>query len=99
MADESFQVDLNELENITTRAAGFIGFLTDSLAGLEQRMAALQQTWSGESATAQADAFRRWAVGATDVADGIQAMRQAALDAHGRYTNAVEANLRMLGRK
>ncbi|ONM48709.1 WXG100 family type VII secretion target [Nocardia donostiensis] len=99
MSEDSFQVDLNELDNITARAAGFIGFLADSLTALEQRIATLQQTWTGEAAIAQADAFRQWATGATDVSEGIEAMRQAALAAHGRYTSAAEANLKMLGRK
>lgn len=98
MADREFQVDLADLENITARVSGFIGFLSDSLAGLETRMAALHQTWSGDAATAQADAFRKWATGATDVAEGIDAMREAAAAAHERYTSAIAANLRMLGR-
>ena len=61
-------------------------------------MAMLQQSWSGEAATAQADAFRQWATGATDVAEGIENMRQAALAAHDRYTAAIETNRQMFGR-
>lgn len=98
MDDRAFQVDLVELENITSRVAGFVGFLADSLTGLEQRMAALHQTWSGDAAIAQADAFRQWAAGATDVAEGIDVMRQAALAARDRYTAAIEANRQMFGR-
>lgn len=98
MDGRSFQVDMAELENITARVSGFIGFLTDSRTRLEQRMAALHQTWGGEAAAAQADAFAQWAVGATDVAEGVDAMRQAASAAHDRYTAAVEANRQMLGR-
>lgn len=98
MSEDSFQVDLNELDNITARAAGFIGFLGDSLTALEQRVATLQQSWTGDAADAQVDAFRQWAAGAADVRDGIEAMRQAALAAHERYSSAVDANRRMLGR-
>ncbi|WP_157103829.1 WXG100 family type VII secretion target [Nocardia harenae] len=99
MSDDSFRVDLNELDAATARVAGFIGFLSDSLAGLEQRMGALQQNWQGQTAVAQAQAFEQWRTGATDVVEGIDAMRQASIDAHGRYSSAVEANLRMLGRR
>ncbi|MFC8044298.1 WXG100 family type VII secretion target [Nocardia sp. NPDC057353] len=99
MADDSFRVDLNELDAVTARVAGFIGFLSDSLSGLEQRMGKLQQNWEGETAAAQDQAYRQWATGATDVVEGIEVMRQAAVDAHGRYTAAIDANLRMLGRK
>lgn len=98
MSDDSFRVDLNELDAVTARVAGFIGFLSDSLSGLEQRMGTLQQNWQGEAATAQSQAFQQWATGATDVVDGIEAMRRAAVAAHGRYSAAIEANLKMLGR-
>lgn len=98
MDERAFQVDLVELENITARVGNFVGFLADSLTGLEQRMATLHQTWGGEAAAAQRDAFRQWATGATDVADGIDVMRQAAQSAHDRYTTAIETNRRMFGR-
>ncbi|WP_459548330.1 WXG100 family type VII secretion target [Nocardia sp. X0981] len=94
---EAFQVDLDELDNLTARAANFIGFLNDSLTGLEQRMAALHQTWSGDAAIAQADAYRQWSAGATDVAEGVDAMRRAAVDAHARYTSAIQTVQRMFG--
>lgn len=98
MSDEAFHVDLNELDNITARAAGFIGFLADSLTALEQRVATLQHTWTGDAADAQADAFGQWVAGAADVGDGIEAMRHATLAAHERYSSAIDANRRMLGR-
>ncbi|MEU4838717.1 WXG100 family type VII secretion target [Nocardia testacea] len=94
---EAFQVDLDELDNLTARAANFIGFLNDSLTGLEQRMAALHQNWSGDAAIAQADAFRQWSAGATDVREGVDAMRQAAVDDHTRYTTAIQTVQRMFG--
>ncbi|WP_063057440.1 WXG100 family type VII secretion target [Nocardia sienata] len=94
----AFQVDLEELDNITARVGNFIGFLSDSLTALDQRMTALHSTWGGEAATAQRDAFQQWAVGATDVAEGIDAMRKAARSAHDRYTAAIETNRLILGR-
>lgn len=90
---EAFQVDLDELDDLTARAANFIGFLNDSRTGLEQRMATLHQTWSGDAAPAQADAFRQWSAGATDVQEGVDAVRQAAVDAHTRYTTAITYDL------
>ncbi|MFD4428680.1 WXG100 family type VII secretion target [Nocardia sp. NPDC058497] len=95
---QPFRVDLVELEQIVSRVTGFVGFLADSLDGLQQRIGAVQQNWSGAAADAQAEAFRGWHAGATDVADGIDTMRQAAQDAHDRYTAALAANLAMLGR-
>ncbi|MBW0269982.1 hypothetical protein ATM97_02310 [Nocardia sp. MH4] len=70
MADNAqpFRADLAELEQMVARVSGFVGFLNDSLDGLQQRIAAVQQNWTGAAADAQAEAFRDWATGATDVA-------------------------------
>ncbi|SUE30004.1 WXG100 family type VII secretion target [Nocardia farcinica] len=95
---ESFRVDLNELDNIIARLAGFVGFLTDSVGGIQQRTTSLQTTWTGQTATAAQEAFANWAVGARDVADGIETMRAAAAAARDRYDAAISANLEMLGR-
>ncbi|GAA5068426.1 WXG100 family type VII secretion target [Nocardia callitridis] len=95
---QAFRVNLAELEQITTRVDGFVGFLSDSLSGLQQRIDAVQQNWNGAAADAQSDAFRQWMTGATEVAEGIAAMKQAAIAAHDRYSSAAQANLRMLGR-
>lgn len=95
---EPFRVDLTELDDITARVAGFVGFLEDSLTGIQQRIAAVQSGWNGPSATAANDAFARWLTGAQDVAEGIDEMRAAAVAAHQRYTAAVATNLEMLGR-
>ncbi|WP_454200055.1 WXG100 family type VII secretion target [Nocardia sp. Marseille-Q1738] len=95
---QAFRVKLSELEQITARLDGFVGFLSDSLSGLQQRIDSVQQNWNGAAADSQAEAFRQWVIGATDVAEGIAAMKQAAVDAHDRYSSAAAANLRMLGR-
>ncbi|MEU2252518.1 WXG100 family type VII secretion target [Nocardia xishanensis] len=94
---DGYRVNLDELEQITARMQGFSGFLTESLQGLQQRMAALHQTWSGEAATAQSEAFTQWMTAAGKVAEGIAAMRDASADARTSYIDAVETNLRTLG--
>jgi hypothetical protein len=58
----------------------------------------VQANWGGPSALAAEAAFTRWLEGATDVTEGIEAMRTAAAAAHTRYTNAIATNLAMLGR-
>ncbi|BDT96264.1 hypothetical protein IFM12275_62400 [Nocardia sputorum] len=95
---QPFQVKLAELEQIKSRLDAFVGFLSDSISGLQQRIDHVQQNWNGAAAEAQADAFRQWMTGATDVSEGITAMKQAAADAHDRYSSAAATNLRMLGR-
>lgn len=95
---QPFSVDLDELEQMVARVSGFVGFLNDSLDGLQQRISTVQQTWNGAAADAQAEAFRAWHTGATDVSEGIETMCKAVQAAHDRYTAAVAANLAMLGR-
>ncbi|MBF6090339.1 WXG100 family type VII secretion target [Nocardia cyriacigeorgica] len=53
-----YRVDLAELDNITTRLQGLIGFVEDSLTQIEARAAAVQASWSGEAADAYAVSHR-----------------------------------------
>lgn len=95
---DSFRVDLAELDDIATQLKGFVGFLTESVTGIQQRTAALQSSWTGPSATAAHEAFTKWVTGAQEVAEGIETMRTAATAARERYQSAVTTNLQMLGR-
>ncbi|TDP38393.1 WXG100 family type VII secretion target [Nocardia ignorata] len=95
---DSYRVDLDELDDVSAQLKGFVQFLTESIANIQQRTSALQSQWSGESASAANDAFTKWLAGAQDVADGIETMRTAALSAKDRYNAAVATNLQMLGR-
>ncbi|MFD4434253.1 WXG100 family type VII secretion target, partial [Nocardia sp. NPDC058497] len=69
---QPFKVDLSELEQVTTRVAGFKGFLDDSLDGLQQRIAAIQQNWTGQAADAQAPPMPEWGGGGTDFAHRLE---------------------------
>ncbi|GAA5056654.1 WXG100 family type VII secretion target [Nocardia callitridis] len=99
MADDSrdFTFDIDELDQLVTRANGFIGFLTESLDGINHRIATIQQNWQGAAATAQADAYREWATGAAAVVEGITEMYNAAVAARDAYSAAEEINFRMSG--
>ncbi|MFD9551185.1 WXG100 family type VII secretion target [Nocardia salmonicida] len=94
---DGYRVNLDELEQITARMRGFSGFLADTLQGLQLRMTALHQTWSGDAATAQNEAFTQWMTAAGEVAEGVAAMRDASAEAHASYIDAIETNLRTLG--
>ncbi|MFJ2838263.1 WXG100 family type VII secretion target [Nocardia sp. NPDC087230] len=99
MADNSreFTFDIDELDQLVTRANGFIGFLTDSLDGINQRIATVHQNWEGAAATAQEEAYRKWATGAATVVEGLTEMYNAAVTARDAYSAAAEINLRMSG--
>ncbi|WP_225727125.1 MULTISPECIES: WXG100 family type VII secretion target [unclassified Nocardia] len=95
---DSFRVNLDELDDISNQLKGFVGFLTESIAGIQQRTAGVQSNWTGPSAIAANEAFTKWVTGAQDVAEGIETMRTAAIAARDRYQTAVTTNLQMLGR-
>lgn len=94
-----YTVDLDELDNLTARLRGYQGFLTENLDELERRVRALSSTWSGVAAGAFAAAHRDWEMGVTDVKEGLQALEATAVRAHTSYSDAVAANLKMVGRR
>ncbi|MFC6011116.1 WXG100 family type VII secretion target [Nocardia lasii] len=96
--DGSFQVDLEHLDIVTARIAGLVGFVEDSLAGLDARIAAAHQTWTGEAAVAHAATHKEWMTAAGEVREGVEEMRAAAAAAHGHYNEAVATNLQILRR-
>ena len=92
-----FTFDLDELDQLISRANGFIGFLTDNLDGINNRIASIQQNWQGAAADAQEQAYREWATGAATAIEGITQMYNAAVTARNAYSAPGEANLRMSG--
>lgn len=94
---DGYQVDLEHLDAVTARIGGLHGFVQDSLEGLDARIAAAHQTWTGEAAARHAEAHREWMTAAAEVRAGIEAMRAAAQAAHGHYSDAIATNLRILG--
>lgn len=99
MVDNSrdFAFDIDELDQLISRSDGFIGFLAESLDGINNRIAAIQQNWHGAAATAQEEAYREWATGADAVVDGLTRMYNAVVTARDAYSQASETNLRMSG--
>lgn len=96
MASE-FTVDLEHLEQIVTKLVGLSGFIGDHLDEIDDKVAGLIGTgWESIAADAYQVAHQQWAVGAREFVEGIRDMSDAAKAAHGRYTNAIDVNYRML---
>ncbi|MGX1776471.1 WXG100 family type VII secretion target [Nocardia brasiliensis] len=93
-----FSVDLEHLDQIVSRLSGLAGFVADHLDEIDDRVAALHGTgWESVAAQAYTDAHRRWVTGAREFVEGVREMSDAAKQAHGRYTRAIELNSKMLG--
>lgn len=96
MATE-FSVDLEHLDQVVARLSGLVGFLTENLDDIDDKVAALQGTgWEGRAAQAYADAHRQWSTGAREFAEGVRTVADAAKTAHARYSRAIDLNSTML---
>ncbi|WP_433729165.1 WXG100 family type VII secretion target [Nocardia sp. CA-129566] len=93
-----YQVDLDQLDAVTARIGGLNDFIRESLREIDERMATMQENWSGKAADEQAEAHREWAAAAEKIRGGIEKMQAAARAAHTAYNDAIAANLRALGR-
>ncbi|WP_305779821.1 WXG100 family type VII secretion target [Nocardia nova] len=96
--DGGYSVDLEHLDAVVSKIGGLVGFITDSLEGLDQRLAAAHQSWAGQAADSHIAAHAKWAAAAQEAREGIDIMRAAAATAHNQYSDAVATNLQMLRR-
>jgi WXG100 family type VII secretion target len=92
-----YRVDLDRLDDVTTRVGGLTTFIEESLIELEERITALQTNWSGQAADAHATAHSEWTAAAAKVRAALGEM-QAAAEAHQSYEQTSAANVAMLGR-
>lgn len=90
-----FTVDLDELNAVVGDMVAFEDRLRAKLAELDQLVAELHLTWTGQAADAQRSAHARWKAGAEEMHHGLVEMRQAGRRAHANYTAAAEANASM----
>lgn len=92
---DTFSVDLNQVEDIMTRLAALSSYILDQLEALDNQVAGLSASWSGQAAAAHAAAHAQWVVGAKDFAHGVADMAAAAKSAHANYSASFDANTRM----
>ena len=94
---DEFTVDLDELDNLVTRLTSLVGFLTDHLSVLDQKVATLHSgdIWQGITADAHQKAHAQWAVAAKEFVDGVAELSTAARNAHSQHSTAITANTRM----
>lgn len=95
-----FSVDLAELDAVVSRLSGLSGFISDHLAELDRRVAAVHNgSWSGRAATAHKTAHDEWTAAAAEFVQGVTDMSFAARAAHEHYTYATTANTKMFRRR
>ncbi|RJO76638.1 WXG100 family type VII secretion target [Nocardia panacis] len=96
--DVVYRVDLEHLDQVTAKVAGLLGFLDESLQGIDTRVRALHSEWSGASAAMHVQAHQDWAKGVAEIRAGVDAMHEAARTAHAHYSDVCAMNMKVFGR-
>lgn len=94
---DEFSVNLDELDDLVTRLTSLVGFITEHLSVLDQRVASLHTggTWQGVAADAHQKAHAEWSSAAKEFVDGVADLGTAARNAHNQHSSAITANTRM----
>jgi WXG100 family type VII secretion target len=87
-----YTVDLEQLAAHVDQARWFSGEVEETLARLDQVVAALHLSWQGAAAEAHRLAHREWVGGARELDDALARLRDAAARAHDDYLAAAETN-------
>lgn len=90
-----FSVDLGRLADLIDQLGSFDRYLEQALDEAGRRVDELHVSWSGRAAAAHRAAHDEWTRGAEEMRAGLATMRAVAGTAHGNYTSAVNANVRM----
>lgn len=94
-AEDTFDVDLDELQHVLDRMAAAYDVLHGLAADLGRRVDGLHLTWSGEAAAAHREIQSSWAAGFDGMRKALEEMRTAGRAAHENYGAAAAANVRM----
>ncbi|MCV7029363.1 WXG100 family type VII secretion target [Mycobacterium sherrisii] len=92
---DAFRVDPEALADAVQRMAEFQRHAESMLAEIDSLVGNLHATWSGEAASAHAEAHQHWARGEAMMRAALAQLRTAGAGAHDNYTNAMATNLSM----
>jgi WXG100 family type VII secretion target len=88
-------VDPEALTDAVERMTEFQRYAESMLAEIDSLVSNLHTTWTGQGATAHAEAHQHWAQGEAMMREALAQLRTAAHTAHGNYTGAIARNLSM----
>lgn len=91
-----YRVELEELLAFAERLQAFEQRAELIATTVDERIAGLHDTWSGDAATAHRAQHDEWMAGATQMREALAHLRDAAQNAHRNYTDAAQRNVDML---
>jgi WXG100 family type VII secretion target len=92
---DAFSVDPEALADAMHRMGEFMQHTESVVAEIDSLVTHLHQTWSGEAATAHAEAHRHWSQGEAKMREALKTLKTAGSTAHQNYTHAIAANVAM----
>ncbi len=91
-----YRVELEELLAFVDRLQAFESHAEAIATRVDDQVAALHNTWSGDAAEAHRARHQEWMAGANQMRDALAQLRAATHNAHRNYTDAAALNLAML---
>jgi WXG100 family type VII secretion target len=73
----------------------FVGHTQSVVAEIDSLVTNLHGTWSGQAATAHAEAHRHWSQGEAMMREALTQLKTAGTTAHHNYTGAMSTNMTM----
>lgn len=92
---EAFSVHPEALAEAVAEMTDFQSAAESLHAEIESTVAGLHITWSGEAASAHAEAHRSWKHGAALMAEALSRLHAAGDAAHGNYSGVMTTNQSM----
>ena len=94
MAD-AFSVDPDALADALQLMDEFVRHTESVVAEIDSLVTHLHGTWSGQAATAHAEAHRHWSQGEAMMREALTQLKTAGTTAHHNYTGAMSTNMTM----
>lgn len=88
-------MDPEALADAVARMAAFTRYAEDMINEIDSRVTGLHAAWTGEGATAHAEAHQHWVRGEAMMRAALARMSAAGDIAHTNYTGAASTNLGM----
>jgi WXG100 family type VII secretion target len=92
---EAFSVDPDALADALQMMGEFVRHTESVVAEIDSLVTHLHGTWSGEAATAHAEAHRHWSQGEAMMREALEQLKSAGTTAHHNYTGAMSTNMTM----
>jgi WXG100 family type VII secretion target len=92
---DAFSVDPEALADALQLMSEFARHTESVVAEVDSLVTQLHKTWTGQAATAHAEAHRHWSHGEAMIREALEQLKTAGNTAHHNYTHAMQTNLTM----